>query len=135
MNQKKIIVWNTKFYFILFILFLYIFLFFILFFYYIYIFFYGKLNKMGNLAGWRYEARMHELCGILTWRTCQAMNINARVKLHIYEAKLCNLFSLVPRASAFPWHQGALCWWWSYCTLLRGYLFSFLQKVSGQQIL
>ena len=33
--------------------------------------------------------RMHEACGILTLRTHLAWNKNAKVKLYIYEAKLC----------------------------------------------
>ena len=51
------------------------------------------------------------------------------------EAKLCTLFSLVPRASVSSRDQRALCRCWSYCILLLGYLFSSLQMVSGQQIL
>ena len=57
------------------------------------------------------------------------------VRLHMDEAKLCILFSLVPRASVSSRDQRALCRCWSYCILLLGYLFSSLQMVSGQQIL
>ena len=46
-----------------------------------------------------------------------------------------HLFSLVPHASVFPWDQGALFGRWNHCTMLLGCLFSFLQKVSGQQTL
>jgi hypothetical protein len=53
-------------------------------FYFIYcwfiLFFHGKLGLMGNLARWRHDMRMHELCGILTWqnlpiieRKCKAL--------------------------------------------------------------
>ena len=31
---------------------------------------------------------MHEVCGVLTWKTHQAMNKDARVKLYLHEAKL-----------------------------------------------
>jgi len=31
-----------------------------------YTFFHGKLGLMGNLARWRHDMRMNELCGILT---------------------------------------------------------------------
>ena len=57
------------------------------------------------------------------------------VRLHMDEAKLCTLFSLVPRASVSSRDQRALCRCWSYCILILGYLFSSLQMVSGQQIL
>ena len=90
---------------------------------------------MGNLARWKHEARCTRYVGYLPKRTHRALNKNARVKLHMHEAKLCILFSLVSRASVSPWDQRELCRCWSYCILLFGYLFSSLQMVSGQQIL
>ena len=90
---------------------------------------------MGNSAGWKHEARYTRCVGYLPERTHRALNKNARVKLHMDEAKSCILFSLVPRASESPRDQRALCRCWSYCILLLGYLFSSLQMVSGQQIL
>ena len=90
---------------------------------------------MGNLARWKHEARCTRYVGYLPKRTHRALNKNARVKLHMHEAKLCILFSLVPQVSVSPQDQKALCRCWSYCILLFGYLFSSLQMVSGQQIL
>ena len=49
----------------------------------------GKPNKMGNLVGWRHEEKVHEVCGILTWKSSPSLEKNTRVKLHIHEAKLC----------------------------------------------
>ena len=47
-------------------------------------------------------------------------------------SKALHLFSFVPCAFASPLDQGALCWSYVRCSLC---FFSFLQKVSGQQIL
>ena len=58
---------------------------------------------MGNSAGWKHEARYTRCVGYLPERTHRALNKNARVKLHMDEAKPCILFSLVPRASVSPW--------------------------------
>jgi len=58
---------------------------------------------MGNSAGWKHEARCTRRVGYLPERTHQVLNKKARVKLHMDEAKLCILFSLVPRASVSPW--------------------------------
>ena len=80
-------------------------------------------------------ARCTRCVGYIPERTHRALNKNARVKLHMHEAKLCILFSLVPRASVSSRDQRELCRCWSYCILLLGYLFSSLQMVSGQQIL
>ena len=33
---------------------------------FVFSFIHGKMNTMGNLAGWIHKARMHEVCGILT---------------------------------------------------------------------
>ena len=44
---------------------------------------------MGNLAGWRHEEKVHEMCWILTWKSSPSLEQNAKVKLHIHEAKLC----------------------------------------------
>ena len=44
---------------------------------------------MGNLAGWIHEAMMHEVCGVLNWKTHQAMNKDARVELYFDDVKLC----------------------------------------------
>ena len=49
-ESKNITIWSTNFYFI------YI-LFYINFVFYFIIFFHGKLNKMGNIVGWRHEAK------------------------------------------------------------------------------
>ena len=49
----------------------------------------GKPNKMGNLARWRHEEKVHEVCGILTWKSSPSLEQNAKVKLQIHEAKLC----------------------------------------------
>ena len=49
----------------------------------------GKPNKVGNLAGFRHEKKVHEVCGILTWKSSPSLEQNTRVKLHIHEAKLC----------------------------------------------
>ena len=54
---------------------------------------------MGNSAGWKHEARYTRCVGYLPERTHRALNKNARVKLHIDEAKPCILFSLVPHWS------------------------------------
>ena len=44
---------------------------------------------MGNLARCRHEEKMDEVCGILTWKSSPSLEQNAKVKLHIHEAKLC----------------------------------------------
>jgi hypothetical protein len=36
------------------------------FFCFLYLFYHGRLGMMGNLAGWKHEARVHGVCGILT---------------------------------------------------------------------
>ena len=77
---------------------------------------------------------MHEVCGVLTWKTHQAMNKDARVKLYLHEAKLCicSAWFLVH----LPSH-----WTKEHCVEVGvmyaapSVFFSFLQKVSGQQIL
>ena len=75
---------------------------------------------------------MHEVCGVLTWKTHQAMNKDARVKLYLHEAKLCicSAWFLVH----LPSH------WTKECCVGVMYaapcvFFLFPQKVSGQQIL
>ena len=76
---------------------------------------------------------MHEVCGVLNWKTHQAMNKDERVKLYLHEAKLCicSAWFLVH----LPHH-----WTKERCVGVmyaapRVVFFSFLQKVSGQQIL
>ena len=61
---KNITIWSTNFYFI-YILFYINFDVFIHSFYFITYFFHGKLNNMGNTAGWGYEEKVYEVCGIL----------------------------------------------------------------------
>ena len=51
--------------------------------------FYGKLNMMGNLAGWRHEQVCTRCVGYLPERTHLAWNKDARVKPRTHEAKLC----------------------------------------------
>jgi len=34
--------------------------------YFLYSFCHGKLGMLGNVAGWKHDVRMHEVCGILT---------------------------------------------------------------------
>ena len=44
---------------------------------------------MGNLARWRHEEKVHEVCGILTWKSPPSLEQNAKVKLHINEERFC----------------------------------------------
>ena len=62
-ESEKVIIWSTKFYFILL---MFIFNIFISFYFILsFLFFHGKLKMIDNLAGWRHETRIHEVCGIL----------------------------------------------------------------------
>ena len=83
---------------------------------------------MGNLAGWKHEAKMHEVCGILIWKNSPSNEQRCKSTW----SKTLHLFSLVPCAFASPLDQGAMCWSYVRYSLC---FFSFLQKVSGQQIL
>ena len=74
---------------ILFYLYSYICIYFILFSFFLLYIFYGKLNMMSNLAGWRHEQVCTRCVGYLPERTHLAWNKDARVKPHIHEAKLC----------------------------------------------
>jgi len=87
---------------------------------------------MGNLAGWIHETMMHEVCGILTWKNSPSNEQRCKSEALFTWSKALHLFSLVPCAFASPLDQGALCWSYVRCSLC---FFSFLQKVSGQQIL
>jgi len=72
-ESNNITIWSTSFYFIyIFCIWILMFLFYS-FYFILYIFFHGKLNKMGNITRWRYEVRMHEVCGILTWNNSPSM--------------------------------------------------------------
>ena len=94
-------------------------------------FIHGKLNTVGNLAGWIHEAMMHEVC-VGTYLEEFAKQGTKMQELSFMKQS-CALFSLVSCAFALPLDQGALCW--SYVCGSLCVFFSFLQKVSGQQIL
>jgi len=109
-ESEKVIIWSTKFYFILLMFIFYIF--YIFYFILSFLFFHGKLNMIDNLRGWRHETRIHEMVGYLTGRTHQAMNKNTRVNLHIHEAKfcICSAWFVVYLSSLWTKER----WSWSY---------------------
>jgi len=54
--------------------------------FFIFLFWDGKVDMMGNLAGWSHKRGCMRCVGYIPERTHQILTKNARVKLHMHEA-------------------------------------------------